>query len=272
MGVVHPLSSPDRVHEARGVRTLKRNSPETTDDMNTPQRYVAAFLLLLAGCHDTESAETALQVGGDPVDAESPVGLTECTSDESCPTGGQCTGGAGCEAPWTCQTSNVCSAAPPFFACTCSGTYSFVSAGCPNVRYAYGAPFAPRYLDGYPCPTDEPVVFRHVSLVGEGFERFEGHLVRSYFVDEALGVVEGPSSVFIESGAFEMTWYGLVGESESGGQGSYTLVYWIADADTAACTAETPQFAVPVPEFDGGLGILPTSPADAAPLSSEICR
>jgi hypothetical protein len=78
-----------------------------------------------------------------------------CSSDADCGEG-WCVGDAGCDAAWTCVDEIPCSAAAPFTACTCEGTWQKLAAGCPERKYAY-ADWSHDHEAGDPCdPTSAP--------------------------------------------------------------------------------------------------------------------
>jgi hypothetical protein len=190
-------------------------------------RNLLILALLLVACSDESYVGTVRHSGPDMdvIDA----GTTEstdvvvaaasgCTRDQDCPLEQYCYGSSACGSTWSCQDGfPPCSAAAPFMACGCDGSFVSVAAGCPG-RHAWPAYFLYSEYTGSPCDPDTPLEaedLKPLDLVYQGREltSFNGVTVRVRIRALQTPPPGTPDEVaLVQDGAFDFTWPSSFGD------------------------------------------------------------
>jgi hypothetical protein len=175
---------------------------------------------------------------------------SSCTRDQDCPLELSCYGPTACDSAWTCQEGfPPCSAAAPFMACGCDGTFVRVAAGCPE-RHAWSAHFLYPEYAGSPCDPDTPLEaadLKPLDLVYQGREltTFNGSTVRVRIRALQTPPPGTPEQVaLVRDGSFDFSWPNSFGDPSY----SYFNALTLFDLnDDGVCTPDETIVLVRIP-------------------------
>ena len=226
-------------------------------------------ILAATGCDDVQygSASGRADAGLDPP----PENGLLCETDRDCPDGGFCVGPAGCDAQWFCQSENPCSAVAPPLYCGCDGTVFSANAGCPGQKFAGFVESNVPIDDFAACDPDNPGNFRFdLTLEGEGFDAFEGQVVRARLQDTVIGMTVYEDTRFIENGVFVFDWRDAFNPDHFG----YFIDFFISPDGAGECRpGASPSWrAFANNDFDSDAAhiVVRVSPED--PQDREVCE